>query len=473
TDADRELRPGLGRRAFAPQNKDDGAAVVREAVLSSCEALGRPLEESSKVIRYLEAEWLCDPAALAALSQDAWKEVRLPLGLKEELRRRFDSSLGGSQSSSAPTRATAARGPSQARDQRPPAPSGFHAQAFRVAPPQPQMSPQAEAVLKRVQQEFGRRGHHTLRGLARRFRVMDKDENNQVSLVEFVDSLKELGLGLTEKEMGLLWEVLDKDRNGLATFEELVAMIGGRLNDRRRRAVRVLFESLDNNGNGVIELDDLMLRYDPSVLSKGSSHLKLKGLPPEQVLKQFLESLRANVGGATSGEVQYEDFEAYYMGISANIDNDDYFEEMLRRAWSLDEHWLKGAGARAEAPFGTDGLLAAGHRREDRLSGSLQPGAYRGSAPLASGSVPGPSRGAGQTGEAMLRRLRAALAQNARGNASALYGDAVIRSHCLPTGRWKDAIRVVATAQTLARGAGVAWKETTSRPGTSFPPTGD
>jgi hypothetical protein len=58
---------------------------------------------------------------------------------------------------------------------------------------------------------------------------------------------------------------------------------------------------------------------------------------------QFLDTF--DVGGVVDGKVTQEEFINYYTNIGASIDNDDYFELMIRNAW----HISGGKGAAANS----------------------------------------------------------------------------------------------------------------------------
>lgn len=98
---------------------------------------------------------------------------------------------------------------------------------------------------------------------------------------------------------------------------------------RRIALVDAAFNVLDADGNGAIEPAEVANRYDaarhPAVLAGK--------MTAEDVFREFLETF--DVGGDVDGKVTPQEFRNYYRDVSASIDDDDYFELVMRNAWHL------------------------------------------------------------------------------------------------------------------------------------------
>lgn len=53
----------------------------------------------------------------------------------------------------------------------------------------------------------------------------------------------------------------------------------------------------------------------------------------DQVFESFLTSF--DTPGEADGQVTYDEFFNYYVGVSSSIDSDAYFDVMMRKAWKL------------------------------------------------------------------------------------------------------------------------------------------
>lgn len=186
-----------------------------------------------------------------------------------------------------------------------------------------------QAVIEKLKQMLKSRGAHGIIGLARAFRLMDDDGNRVLSLGEFIKAIRECKLELSDREIRLLFEHFDTDHNGSIDFNEFLAGVRDPMNERRLELVRRAFRLIDKDNNGLLEPSDIVEAYDasqhPEVLAGKKS--------PEQVFREFLDTF--DVDHLHTGAITPEEWEHYYQNISSSIDDDDYFELMMRNAWHI------------------------------------------------------------------------------------------------------------------------------------------
>jgi Ca2+-binding EF-hand superfamily protein len=170
------------------------------------------------------------------------------------------------------------------------------------------------------------RGSHGIRGLGIVFRRIDNSRDRKLDRNEFQWALKENGHVLTPSEFERIFKYFDKNNDGKIDYDEFLRAIRGEMNERRRALVRLAFQKLDKTGDGVVTLADLVNSHDVSHHPKFRAGLKSK----DTILGEFLgqwDTLKKD------GVVSLQEFEDYYKDISASIDDDDYFELMIRNAW--------------------------------------------------------------------------------------------------------------------------------------------
>eukprot|EP00803_Ostreobium_quekettii_P008787 evm.model.scf_1474EXC.1 EVM.evm.TU.scf_1474EXC.1 scf_1474EXC:12822-13763(+) len=195
------------------------------------------------------------------------------------------------------------------------------------------------AVVAHLKSVLKARGCHGILSLGQKFRSMDDDGSKTLNYAEFSKAMREMNLD--ESALNAMFRYFDADCNGVITYDEFLVGLRGDMNARRQAVVDEAYSALDANGDGQVDLQDVFGRYDVSQHPDLQSGIKTK----TEILKEFLATFEC---GEADGIVSNEEFNRYYQALSASIDEDDYFELMVRNAWHLSggEGWAENTSNR-------------------------------------------------------------------------------------------------------------------------------
>ncbi|ELT98026.1 hypothetical protein CAPTEDRAFT_204572 [Capitella teleta] len=186
----------------------------------------------------------------------------------------------------------------------------------------------AEQLIEKVRAACLKRGAHGIKGIGRTFRLCDDNGNKQLNMEEFKWGFEDYGVHLKDDELRTLFNAFDKDGSGQISFDEFLVRIRPPMSKNRTDMIKKAFVKMDKTGDGVITTEDLEGIYDVKQHPKYQSGQWTK--------KQcFAEFLKAFDVGEQDGTVTYEEFVNYYSGVSASIDQDAYFDLMMRQSWKL------------------------------------------------------------------------------------------------------------------------------------------
>lgn len=173
-------------------------------------------------------------------------------------------------------------------------------------------------------------GFESLRAMARQFRIADRDDsgvlNRQEFDVAFDIFLNCFKIKLSQADKNNLFTHFDRDQSGTVSYDEFVREIRGPMNSVRESFVQQAFAILDREGSGLVDERDVANIYDVST----NPSVKSGKMSEVDALNLFLTAL-----GGESGQITWEQFKEHYEWVSSSIDNDDYFELMMRNAWHI------------------------------------------------------------------------------------------------------------------------------------------
>lgn len=172
------------------------------------------------------------------------------------------------------------------------------------------------------------RGVNGIHSIGRTFRVIDDNGSKTLDRDELAKGLQDFGVRMSSSEVNELFNDLDRDHSGLVSFDEFLQALRPPMSATRRNVIDKAFKKMDKTGDGVITIDDLKLAYDVTRHPKYQSGEMSK----EKILKEFLDVFQP---GDSDDTVTKDEFINYYSGVSASIDDDQYFVAMMTRAWKL------------------------------------------------------------------------------------------------------------------------------------------
>jgi len=158
---------------------------------------------------------------------------------------------------------------------------------------------------------------------------MDTDGNRQLSLAELTEGLKTYSVFLSSEEARAVMRAFDRDHSGTVDITEFLRGIRGPMNARRCDIALQAYARLDKDHNGRVTFDDLKLIYSKNIDKHPEVQAGIK--TAAKVIMEFTSDWDKN----GDGEITKAEFLDYYTDLSVNIDDDDYFELMVRNAWHI------------------------------------------------------------------------------------------------------------------------------------------
>lgn len=197
-------------------------------------------------------------------------------------------------------------------------------------------SANSESLIDQLRQRLNARGSRGFVGLAKLFKIMDDDGSGNLDLAEFTKAMKDFRTGFSDEDSRRLFTFFDANRSGSIDYEEFVHRVRGEMNNFRKHIVTQAFNKLDSNGNGIVELDDIRGVYNATNHPDVKSGKKTE----DDILCEFLDTFEAHHASfkedTRDHKITLDEFMEYYNHVSASIDDDRYFDLMMKNAWNTE-----------------------------------------------------------------------------------------------------------------------------------------
>ena len=160
------------------------------------------------------------------------------------------------------------------------------------------------------------------------------DQNQNVSLENFVNICKNLGIDLPQNDIINFFNLLDFSGTGKISIEDIINNIIDPISEHRKLYIVNKFAKLDFEKQGEVKVSLLKEKYNP----KGHPDVLSGKVSDEEIFKQFCYTLDIYCNIRNINEnINYKQFIDYYNGISSSILDDKYFEDILNGVWDSEE----------------------------------------------------------------------------------------------------------------------------------------
>jgi len=186
------------------------------------------------------------------------------------------------------------------------------------------------AVLEKIRAACLKRGPSGIKSMGRTFKIFDDSGNKQLEREELRKGFDDYNAKVTDEELDALITYFDADGSGTISIDEFLQLLRPPMSSNRVALIEKAFQKLDKSGDGVVTPSDMKGVYN------ARKHPKyLNGEWDERrVFQEFLKSFEPDEA-SRDGKVTLDEFMAYYSGVSASIDEDAYFDLMMRNSWKL------------------------------------------------------------------------------------------------------------------------------------------
>ena len=176
----------------------------------------------------------------------------------------------------------------------------------------------------------------TYYSLAHHLKSSEDKTTNTTNLETLLSTIKLLQLDINPDDIINFYACLDYTQSGKVSTDEILRIIVGEISERRKISIISKFGEMDKNKTGYLPILFLKKVYN----AKFHPDCFLRKKPENEALDEFMFTFEVFCylkGLAADQEISYKDFVEYYTPISASIESDNYFDDILLGAWNIED----------------------------------------------------------------------------------------------------------------------------------------
>ena len=199
------------------------------------------------------------------------------------------------------------------------------------------MAPKSQVLyVERFKEELKYRGGRGLIGLLKQFKIFDADSSGFLDKYEFKKAVEDYEVNIHPKDLENLFRTFDVNGDDRVNYNEFLNTLAGPMGKYRLQLVMRVFDKLDVDSEGLIEMNDMLACYDssrhPDVASGKND--------PEGAYNEFKDSFEVfhNIvhDYDSTARISKDEFTTYYTFVSAQIDHDSHFDQLINSVWNMD-----------------------------------------------------------------------------------------------------------------------------------------
>ena len=181
-----------------------------------------------------------------------------------------------------------------------------------------------------------RLGPNSIFNLEKMFLMYDTQKLGKLDFQSLESIFLNYKLSLSSKETLSIFKKFEQNNSKKINYDDLIKIIVGTMNDERLNIVKNVFSKLDINGRGNININELKQKFNPS----GHPEAYSKNNSKEEIYEEFLNNLEiykkySLIKNRNSSFLfTLDDFIDFYTQISFDIEDDNYFNNLITGVWN-------------------------------------------------------------------------------------------------------------------------------------------